>query len=110
MPIGVIINSLSVVIGGILGALAGGKLKSDFKDNLNLVFGICSMSMGVSTIVLMENMPAVVFSVIIGTALGLWCHLGQRINGGAKIMQRGVSKVLRFRHRNLRIYHFRYDR
>lgn len=95
MPIGVVINGLSVVIGGILGALVGGKLKKDFKDNLNMVFGICSMSMGVSTIVLMQNMPAVVFSIIIGTAVGLWCHLGQRINGGAKIMQRGVSRFVR---------------
>lgn len=95
MPIGVIINGMSVVIGGIIGALVGGKLRSNFKDNLNLVFGICSMSMGISTIVLMENMPAVVFSVIIGTALGLLFHLGQRINGGAKIMQRGVSKIIK---------------
>lgn len=69
MPIGVIINSLSVVIGGILGALAGGKLKNDFKDNLNLVFGICSMSMGVSTIVLMENMPVIVLFCASGTGI-----------------------------------------
>ncbi|MCD8018466.1 MAG: DUF554 domain-containing protein [Clostridiales bacterium] len=95
MPIGVIVNSLSVVVGGIIGALVGGKLKDDFKDNLNMVFGVCSMSMGISTIVLMENMPAVVFSIIIGTALGLACHLGQRINGAAKIMQGAVSKVVK---------------
>lgn len=95
MPVGIIVNGLSVVIGGILGALAAGRMKSEFKDNLNLVFGICSMSMGISTIVLMENMPAVVFSVIIGTAIGLWCHLGQRIDGAARIMQRGVSKLMK---------------
>lgn len=76
MPIGVIVNGLSVAIGGMIGALVGGRLKQEFKDNLNLVFGICSMSMGISSIVLMENMPAVVFAVIIGTALGLWIHLG----------------------------------
>ena len=80
MPIGVIVNGLSVAIGGMIGALVGGRLKQEFKDNLNLVFGICSMSMGISSIVLMENMPAVVFAVIIGTALGLWIHLGERID------------------------------
>lgn len=95
MPIGVIVNGLSVIIGGIVGALVGGKLKNDFKDNLNLIFGICSMCMGISTIVLMENMPAVVFAAIIGTAVGLWGHLGQKINGGAKIMQLGVSKLIK---------------
>lgn len=95
MPIGVIVDSSSVVIGGIIGVLVGGKLKSGFKDNLNLVLGACSMCMGCSNIVLMENMPAVVFCIVIGTAIGLWLHLGQRINGGAKVMQCGVSKFIK---------------
>ena len=67
MPIGVIINALSVVIGGILGALVGHKLSPKFKADITLVFGVCSMGMGISTIGLMENMPAVIFSVVIGT-------------------------------------------
>ena len=33
MPIGVIINGLSIVIGGILGALAGHKLSPKFKED-----------------------------------------------------------------------------
>lgn len=31
MPIGVMINALSVVVGGLVGAVAGGLLKDDFK-------------------------------------------------------------------------------
>ncbi len=61
MPIGVIINALVVVIGGIVGALAGDKISESFKENLNTVFGACAMAMGISSVVLMENMPAVVF-------------------------------------------------
>ncbi|MGM9593050.1 MAG: DUF554 domain-containing protein [Candidatus Onthomonas sp.] len=94
MPIGVIVNALSVVIGGVIGALVGNKLGGDFKDKLNMIFGCCSMAMGISTIVLMQNMPAVVFSVIIGTAFGLAIHLGDRINSGAKLMQKGISKFI----------------
>ena len=67
MPIGVIINALSVVLGGILGSLAGHKLSPRFKAEITLVFGVCSMGMGISTIGLMENMPAVIFSIVIGT-------------------------------------------
>ena len=55
MPIGVIINELSVVIGGILGALMGHKLSPKFKADITLVFSVCSMGMGISTIGLMEN-------------------------------------------------------
>jgi hypothetical protein len=93
MPIGVIINALSVVVGGIIGALVGGKLSGSFKDNINMIFGCCSMGMGISSIVLMQNMPAVVFSVIIGTAIGLAIHLGDKVNAGGRWMQKCISKV-----------------
>ena len=95
MPIGVIINGLSIVIGGILGALAGHKLSPKFKEDITLVFGVCSMGMGISTIGLMENMPAVIFSIVIGTGIGLAVHLGEKINSGAGVMQRVISKFLK---------------
>ena len=95
MPIGVIINALSVVLGGILGSLAGHKLSPRFKAEITLVFGVCSMGMGISTIGLMENMPAVIFSIVIGTGIGLAIHLGEKINAGAGAMQRVISKFIK---------------
>ncbi len=95
MPIGVIVDAVAVAAGGLVGALVGRFLKEDFKDNLNMVFGCCSMCMGISSIILMENMPAVVFSVIIGTAIGLAIHFGKGINKAGGAMQRAVSKVIK---------------
>lgn len=94
MPIGVITNALVVAVGGIVGALAGDKISNAFKENLNMVFGACAMAMGISSIVLMENMPAVVFSVIVGTSIGLAMHLGQRIDRVGLMMQKGISRAL----------------
>ena len=82
MPTGIIINSLAVVIGGLLGARIRNRMGNEFKEGLNMIFGLCSMAMGISSIVLMENMPAVVFSVILGTAIGLLIHLGTRAQTG----------------------------
>ena len=79
MPTGIIINVLSVAIGGLVGTLAGHKLSLDFKENLNMIFGVCAMTMGISSIVLMENMPAVIFAVVVGTAIGLAIHFGDLI-------------------------------
>ena len=76
MPIGVIINALSVAAGGVIGALFGHKLPEKFNSELTKIFGVCSMGMGVSSIGLMKNMPAVIFAVIIGTAFGLAINLG----------------------------------
>lgn len=102
MPIGVMINALSVVVGGLVGAVAGGLLKDDFKDRINMIFGCCSMGMGmgISSIVLMQNMPAVIFSLIIGTAIGLAIRLGDNINRGTVAMQKVVS---RFIHNNSKL-------
>ena len=95
MPVGVIVDALAVVIGGIVGAVAGKKLKKDFIDNMNLILGCCSMCMGVSTIVLMQHMPAVVFAIILGTGLGLAVHFGKLINKGGLALQKGISRFVK---------------
>ena len=93
MPTGVIINALSVAVGGVIGALVGPKLPARLNAELTKIFGICSMGMGVSAIGLMKNMPAVIFAVIIGTAIGLAVDLGGIINRGAACMEKPVGKL-----------------
>lgn len=94
MPTGIIVNVLSVILGGLLGSAAGHKLSLSFKENLSMVFGVCAMTMGISSIVLMENMPAVIFSVVIGTAVGLWIHFGEMVSKGCTRMEGLVSRVI----------------
>lgn len=95
MPIGVIINALSVVFGGIVGTFVGKKLSPEFKANLTLIFGVCSMGMGISSIGLMKYMPAVIFAVVLGTAIGLALNLGKWINKGAMQMQKPIAKLFK---------------
>lgn len=87
MPIGILVNAMSVAVGGMLGALLQGKLKERMQADLNLIFGLCSVGMGISATVQMQNMPAVVFALILGGLVGLICHLGDRISAGAEIIQ-----------------------
>ena len=93
MPSGIIINSLSIILGGIAGGLFGDYLRDDFKENLNLIFGLASMVMGISAIMNMVNMPAVIFAVVIGTIVGLALKFGNLINKGAGLMEKGLSKI-----------------
>ena len=95
MPIGVLINALSVVIGGLIGLTVENRLDLDFKEKLNMIFGVCAMGIGISSVMLMKNMPAVIFSIVIGTAIGLAIHLGDRIQRGAGLMQRVASKIVK---------------
>ncbi len=79
MPIGVLFNVFTVALGGLIGAAAGNRLKDEFKQKLTLVFGVCAMVLGISAIVLMQNMPAVILSAILGTIVGVCIRLGDRI-------------------------------
>ena len=94
MPIGVIINALSVAAGGVIGALFGHKLPEKFNSELTKIFGVCSMGMGVSSIGLMKNMPAVILSVILGTVIGLIIHLGNLTQKMGMGMEKIISKII----------------
>ena len=88
MPIGIIVNCSAVAIGGLAGSLIGDRIPEDFRDNLNMIFGISSMGMGVASIVLMKNMPAVILALILGTCIGMLVHLGSLIRSGAASAQK----------------------
>lgn len=60
-----------------------------------MIFGLCSMGMGISSIVLMENMPAVIFALILGTGIGLAIHLGDKIRAGALMMEKASSRIVK---------------
>lgn len=88
MPIGVLIDTLAILLGGCIGALARNHIRADFRDNMNLVMACCSMTIGVNGITKMQNLPAVVFSMTVGTAIGLCIHLGRAIQNTAGLAQR----------------------
>ena len=50
MPIGVIVNSLAIAIGGFIGAKWGSRVSTEFKEKLNLIFGVCAMGIGIGSI------------------------------------------------------------
>ena len=83
MPTGVIINSLSILLGGLAGGLFGHTLSDQIKQQLNLLFGLCAMGMGIAAIGLMTYLPAVIFSLILGTLVGLGLHFGDWVNQAA---------------------------
>lgn len=95
MPIGIIVNALSIVIGGMIGNVVGSRLSRRLIESMNTVFGACAMAMGISSIVLMNNMPAVMLSVILGTSIGLLIRLGEKISAGGILMEKAISKFFK---------------
>ncbi|MGT2929857.1 DUF554 domain-containing protein [Streptococcus dentasini] len=93
MPLGVIVNSLSIILGGLLGGSFGHHLDDDFKGKMNMIFGVCSMGMGIASITKMSYMPAVVFAVVLGTIVGLVLDFDKWINRGGLFLEKGMSKI-----------------
>lgn len=87
MPIGIIVDVLSVVLGGLAGSVVGNKLSEEIKNQMNHILGLCAVGMGIASVFLMKNMPPVVLSVIVGTLLGLALKIGASI-------QKVTGKVL----------------
>ena len=94
MPIGIIANVVCVFLGGLAGSAVGGRLTEEFKEKLTMIFGSCALAMGITSIVLVENMPAVVLAVITGTCLGILIKLGGRIRIAAVLMEKAASRIL----------------
>lgn len=70
MPIGVIVNSLVVLFGGLIGALLGNRIPERIRTALPLTFGVAAIAMGINYIMQMNTLPAVVLSLILGSAIG----------------------------------------
>ena len=93
--IGVIVNVLSVAIGGLLGTLFRSRLSTRFTQELNKVFGVCALGMGISMIPQMQNMPAVILALVLGSCIGLAVSLGQWISRGGACMEKPISFFLK---------------
>lgn len=94
MPIGVIINGCAIFLGGLFGGLLGDKLPEKIKEQLNMIFGLCSLGMGISSIGLMKYMPAVIFAIIIGTLIGFVFNLGDHIYNACAKLQKLMVRIV----------------
>lgn len=70
MPYGVIINCIAVFIGGMLGAFLKDYFPDKLKESLPGIFGLSAITMGVTLIIKLESLSAVILAVIIGTVIG----------------------------------------
>lgn len=94
MPIGVLCNTFAIALGGVLGSLIKDKMSGELKEKMNLVFGVCALTIGIFSIIVMENLSAVIISVILGTLLGSWIRLGKAIEKGGTAMQQLIARLL----------------
>lgn len=94
MLIGPYVNGATVVIGGLLGALAGRKIPERVKLALPLTLGLCSIGLGINLVIKVQFMPAVVLAVILGAVIGELLYLEKGIGKAAGSTRGLVDRFL----------------
>lgn len=76
--IGPIVDSGSLFVGGMLGALLADFVPKRMKDSLPLIFGVITICLGTTLTAKVTSFPVVVFSLIMGAGIGelLYAELG----------------------------------
>ena len=65
MPIGVFTNCGAVLLGGLLGTFLGKVLPETRKEHLPTMFGLCSIAIGVNSVIKASGMTAVVLAILL---------------------------------------------
>ncbi|MEN3753117.1 DUF554 domain-containing protein [Mangrovibacter yixingensis] len=94
MLIGPYVNGTAVVVGGLLGALAGRMLPERVRTALPLTFGLCSVGLGIKLVIEVKYMPAVVLAMVIGAVLGELFYVEKGIGKAAGLTRGIVNRFL----------------
>lgn len=68
--IGVWVNSLAVVAGGLIGSWMRGGIPAKYQKSINAALALCVLVIGISGAITTKNMMLVILSLVIGTAAG----------------------------------------
>lgn len=80
MPIGIIINVCAVFLGTIIGGSIKRFLPQYLIEELPKIFGICSVTIGIMSIIGVETLPMVIMAIIVGFVIGEMCHLYDHVH------------------------------
>lgn len=80
MPVGVLTNICAVFIGTFIGGFIKKILPKHLIEELPKVFGICSVTIGITSILNVKTLPMVIMAIILGFVIGELCHLYDHVH------------------------------
>lgn len=90
--IGVWVNGLAVVVGGLLGCLLRGGMKEKYSQTINYGLALCVIIIGIGGALKTNEMLAMIISVVVGSALGELLRIEDGINRLGEWAQSKLSK------------------
>ncbi|CDZ75389.1 putative membrane protein [Peptoniphilus sp. ING2-D1G] len=85
--VGVLINVVLIVAGGLIGLFIGEKFSKILEEQIMDILGLCIIFIGISTSMQVENTVLMIISAVIGVAIGNALNLEGKFNSlGDKLM------------------------
>lgn len=75
VPVGIITNVCAVFLGTLIGGGIKKYLPRHLLEELPKIFGICSVTIGIMSIIGVKTLPMVIMATIVGFSIGELCHL-----------------------------------
>lgn len=87
MPYGVIVNCAAIFAGGVIGAILKNRFSEKIKEALPNIFGLSAITIGITLIIKLESLSAVILAMIVGTVIGELLNLEENLLSGLKKME-----------------------
>ncbi|MDD2494510.1 MAG: DUF554 domain-containing protein [Tissierellia bacterium] len=82
--IGVLVNTVAVIIGSIIGLIFKKGIPDKYIDGVMLGIGLCTVYIGISGALKGENTLILIFSIVIGSLIGTFLDIDMRLNSIGK--------------------------
>ena len=87
----VIINAITVLIGGLIGSLFGNRIKEAYTKGIMTAIALVTLGIGVQSVIQTKSVLLVVLCMVLGTVIGTALGLDKRINSSAERIKKRLS-------------------
>lgn len=90
--LGTIVNSVAIIIGGIIGVLFKNLIPIKYADSINKASGLAIIAIGIQLMLEGNNMTLMIISVILGTFIGEVIKIETKLNNVGDYLQKRFVK------------------
>jgi uncharacterized membrane protein YqgA involved in biofilm formation len=90
IPKGILMDCCCVLLGTNLGSVLRHRVPERIKQPMNIIFGIAAMAIGMTSLIKLQNLPAVILALILGGLIGEIVNLESKIRF---LFQKALNKL-----------------
>lgn len=90
IPKGILMDCCCVLLGTNLGSAVKDRIPERIKEPMNVIFGLAAMAIGITSLVKVQSLPAVILALILGGLVGELVYLDGWIKG---LFRRAVARL-----------------